>query len=454
MDEELLGEFLTESNENLASIEDQLTELEANPDDEELVNAIFRVIHTVKGSCGFLGLGGLEKVAHAGENLLGRIRSQKFPVTPELVSLLLECADAINAFLEGLESDGVEPELDHSALITRLQAAERLVQSMSSETDAHTTEEDIAANDSPGTAEEVQLVQETRQSDEGSGAADADASQVVSDVDIRDWASDFGDGICGMLAAAGLHAPEQVISAGFSHVRSLEGLDPADALKILGLAKVVVAKGGVKKEAEEIEAGKVPESGEGDEANTDGEKPSLSSPRQQVQKGADDTQSVVGMDVTQSKAQKESASSTGKTVCSRNDQLPGTAESTGKTTKLVQSHKPALTRPKSAASIRVDVELLDSLMNQVGELVLTRNRLIQMVQETGSMELMRVGREVDHVTERLQSQLLQTRMQPIKTIWNGVPRVVRDMSKQLNKKIRVLMDGEETELDRNILNAL
>ena len=78
MDEELLAEFLTESNENLASIEEQLLDLEADPGNAETVDSIFRVIHTVKGSCGFLGLKGLEKVAHSAENLLGKVRSTKF----------------------------------------------------------------------------------------------------------------------------------------------------------------------------------------------------------------------------------------------------------------------------------------------------------------------------------------------------------------------------------------
>jgi len=98
--------------------------------------------------------------------------------------------------------------------------------------------------------------------------------------------------------------------------------------------------------------------------------------------------------------------------------------------------------------------LLDSLMNQVGELVLTRNRLVQMVQASGNMEFVRVSRDVDHITEQLQSQLLRTRMQPIQSVWSSVPRIVRDMGKQLEKKIAVVMQGEETELDRTILNAI
>ncbi|MDQ7003022.1 MAG: chemotaxis protein CheW, partial [Ghiorsea sp.] len=111
-------------------------------------------------------------------------------------------------------------------------------------------------------------------------------------------------------------------------------------------------------------------------------------------------------------------------------------------------------RPASNESIRVDITLLDELMNQVGELVLTRNSLMQMIQASGSMEFLRIGRDVDQITEQLQGQLLRTRMQPIQTIWSSVPRIVRDIGKQLDKKIQVVMKGEDTELDRTILNAL
>ncbi|MDQ6966292.1 MAG: Hpt domain-containing protein, partial [Mariprofundaceae bacterium] len=103
MDEELLGEFLVESNENMAAIEQQLMQLEANPEDAALLDAIFRTVHTVKGSCGFIGLKKLEKVAHAGENVLGKMRSTRYPAPPEIVSMLLECADAIQVILDELQ---------------------------------------------------------------------------------------------------------------------------------------------------------------------------------------------------------------------------------------------------------------------------------------------------------------------------------------------------------------
>jgi len=401
MDEELLAEFLTESNENMASIEEQLMELEANPGDEELVNAIFRVIHTVKGSCGFLGLKGLEKTAHAGENLLGKIRSLKFQVNEDIVSLLLACADGVNGYLQGLETDGVEPVLDHSSLIARLQAAERLIETMAGAgvaAPAVEKQEAAVKADSSAQASEQSLTQPA--------ASEAETDAITVD----DWLGDFDASLRAIMAEQGWHTPEKVMAAGFAPLRDTDGISPGDALKILGLAKKLVAQGGASKQSGQAKA------------STPEPKPA------------------------EPEAKRVEATL-------EPEAKPAAPQQQGKPVP-VKSIPAKAVKPKSAGSIRVDVSLLDALMNQVGELVLTRNRLLQMVNESGSMEFMRVGREIDHVTERLQSQLLQTRMQPIKSIWSSVPRVVREMSKSLNKRIQVVMEGEDTELDRSILNAL
>ena len=368
MDEELLGEFLTESNENLASIEQQLMDLEARPDDAELLDGIFRVIHTVKGSCGFLGLVGLQKVAHAGENLLGKIRATKYQVDDQFVSLLLECADAIKALLEGLEDSGSEPDLDHDDLIERLHAAERTVE-------------------------------------EGSQSAASTASNEADDP--MAWLKDIDDAIIAILKETNWCTPDAVMQAGFAALRDMEGMSPGDALKILGIAKTV----------QKLEVESAPKSEPKVEAAVEAPvappKPKATPP-------------------TPSKAAIKPVKQEVKAVATQEKQQ----------------------RPKSAGSIRVDIELLDNLMNQVGELVLTRNRLVQMMMTSGNMEYVRVSRDVDHITEQLQAQLLRTRMQPIQSVWNSIPRIVRDMGKQLDKKIKVVMEGEETELDRTILNAL
>ncbi|MDQ6950228.1 MAG: chemotaxis protein CheW [Mariprofundales bacterium] len=423
MDEELLGEFLTESNENLAEIEQQLMDLEDSPQDAELLGAIFRTIHTIKGSCGFIGLSQLEKVAHAGENLLSRIRSTNFLVNEDIVSLLLEDADAIKGILQHLDANGSEPDGDDNvALISRLHAAERLVETMAA---------GGVAPPGNSEAEKVSTSEALTPDPVAPSVSEATVSAAVSlptaggaEV-LSAWAAEYEDEIRESLVSAGLVTPKQVVGAGFATLKSLDGFTPAEALKLLGSAKSAVA------------------SGQGDVANA----PAVAAvtapvaPADEPEAGGSAVQGEVTAPVA--KAPKEA--------------VPTTAPVPVKKKPAAKAGSPALQakhKPASAGSVRVDVDLLDELMNQVGELVLTRNRLMQMVNATGSMELMRVGRDVDQITEQLQEKLLRTRMQSIQSIWSSVPRIVRDIGKQLDKKIKVVMHGEDTELDRTILNAL
>src|SRR3954467_14176637 len=119
--DDLLAEFLTESTESLAAVATDLVRLEQTPNDPTIVGRIFRLVHTIKGTCGFLGLPRLEKLAHAGENLLGRFRDGSLVATPVSVGLVLQALDRIKAILAALEdTDGVEPEGEDGALIALL----------------------------------------------------------------------------------------------------------------------------------------------------------------------------------------------------------------------------------------------------------------------------------------------------------------------------------------------
>jgi len=393
MDEELLSEFLLESKDNLDSIEQHLLDLETNPDNPEMIDAIFRVIHTVKGSCGFLGLGRLEKVAHAGENLLGKIRSLRFPVDADIVSLLLENVDAIKQLLDGLEIAGQEPELDHSALCKRLAVAERLIDNMSSAGVAP-----VAQAAAPQT---IVLTPEVSATEETSAPSAMPA-----------WINEIDPAVAKALQEADLVLPQQVVDAGFETIKNLSGMNAMLAIKLMPLAKAAAALAADEPVPQAVEAvAEKTETPTAEPAIPEMVKPAVSEAPKPTPKPA--------------------AAPTAK------------------------ADTPAPARASTADNtIRVDVSLLDDLMNQVGELVLSRNRLLRLVEDTESQDLLRVSRGISQITTRLQEQLLQTRMQPISTIWGVVPRMIRDISKQLGKKIQLVMIGQETELDRTILAAL
>ena len=120
--DDLLAEFLTETNENLAELDVALVTLERAPDDAATLALIFRMVHTIKGTCGFLGLPRLERVAHAAESVLGKVRDGALTVTPDMVSLVLTALDTVKAILAGLAATGGEPVGDDAALIAALEA--------------------------------------------------------------------------------------------------------------------------------------------------------------------------------------------------------------------------------------------------------------------------------------------------------------------------------------------
>src|SRR5579862_9443419 len=115
--DDLIADFLTETNESLADLDVALVKLERTPDDKETLSLIFRLVHTIKGTCGFLGLPRLEHVAHAGENVLGKIRDGALAATPDTVTLVLSALDRIKAIVSGLAASGSEPSGDDSELV-------------------------------------------------------------------------------------------------------------------------------------------------------------------------------------------------------------------------------------------------------------------------------------------------------------------------------------------------
>ena len=283
-DDELTKEFLIETNENLGRLDQEMVLLEQRPKDLVLLASIFRVIHTLKGTCGFLSFSTIEGVTHHAETILGQIRSGERDLTPELVSLVLETVDVVKVELAAIELTNKESGAKYESLVRRLESA-ALVQ--------------------PGPT----------------SAAPARAAQP----------------------------------------------GPANA----PVTELVVG-------------------------NTPG--------------------------VTEAAAPETVATTKGSAL----------AEST----------------------IRVDVGLLDKLMNLVGELVLARNQVLQFTSRLEDASLTATSQRLNLITSELQEGVMKTRMQPIGVVWNKLPRVVRDLSSQCGKQVNLEMDGAETELDKTIIEAI
>lgn len=294
--DDLLREFLTETSENLSVLDLELVKLEQNPNDTALLSSIFRLMHTVKGTCGFLGLPRLEKVAHASENVLGKFRDGALDVTPAAVGLILRSLDTIKSILSVLEQTQAEPVGDDAELIDLLNA----------------------------------------------------------------WA----EGKVEIVAA-----PDEAVAAAPAPVEAAP--EP--------VADIVAVE--APKAAVEIEKPKA--------------------------------HAVVAVE---DNPVKESA--------------------------------------VAAQSIRVSVNLLESLMTTVSELVLTRNQLLQIARRHKDSEFTVPLQRLSQITSELQEGVMKTRMQPIGSAWSKLPRLIRDLSHDLGKKIDLVMLGADTELDRQVLELI
>ena len=317
--DDLVVEFIAETNESLGLIDNDLIALEQNPNDKAIIGNLFRLVHTIKGTCGFLGLSRLEKLAHHGENVMGRFRDGDLEVREEYVTLILESVDRIKYMIGELETTGKEPDGNDADLIERLDAV----------------------------------------------------------YEGRDGGGD-------VMPATTVAEPKKELSTE-PNPNNEGGLSDAE------LAMLEAAFNSVPSPIEEKEE----------------PKPVASKP--------------INPPVVASKPTENSDSScTGASV----------------------------------QSLRVNVDVLENLMTMVSELVLTRNQLMQIMRNMKDSEFGVPLQRLNHVVSDLQEGVMKTRMQPVGNAWAKLPRIIRDISIELGKKIDLVMEGQETELDRQVLDLI
>jgi two-component system, chemotaxis family, sensor kinase CheA len=397
--DDVLREFLTETAESLEVLDGELVKLEQGPNDPELLGNIFRLLHTIKGTCGFLGLPRLESVAHAGENILGKFRDGELPITPGAVSLTLESLDCIKGILSALEVTGSEPAGEDSDLIARLDAM---------------ADRGFGAGGEASSASGATLFEDLG----GLGVIDAVVETFVQAMVADGILGEFLAGcdpdqlqggarahLAELLGGPSVGDPPQSI---FRHLAS-RGVDGTNRDLVLEHFRVALHTLEVHPRVAARIAAIVSADWRDDE-------------RADVDK-ADAPALARTVDV-------EQAANAGPRDRSRVDSQLG------------------------AHSIRVSVELLENLMTMVSELVLTRNQLLQILRLRKETDFTAPLHRLNQITSELQEGVMRTRMQPIANAWAKLPRLVRDLSCELGKKIELEMVGGETELDRQILEVV
>src|SRR5579863_9831932 len=353
---EIVKDFLIESYENLDRLDRDLVDLEKNPHDRDALAGVFRTIHTIKGTCGFLGFNKLEKVAHVGENLLTRLRDGRLTLNHERTTALLGMVDAVRQMLKEIESTGQDGEIDYPDLretLTRLQTPSKGDADAVSEA----TEELIRPDQKESkSAKEIELT-----------ASPSPKPQVEQSAKPRKKQDDpqrkpSRGKIGGVLVERGLVQPSDLALA-------LQEQEKGDRRR---LGEILVALGLAKHE-----------------------------------------DVIAAQQILDTKV-----------------------------------------RDTAPETIRVGVNLLDKLMTLVGELVLARNQLLQISNTVEDAGLQAVSQRMNLIATELQEEVMKTRMQPIGNVWAQFPRTVRDVALGCGKEVGIEMEGKETELDKNIIEAI
>lgn len=426
VDEEILQDFLVEAGEILDLLSEQLVELEGRPDDMELLNAIFRGFHTVKGGAGFLQLNELVACCHIAENVFDILRKGERRVTSALMDVVLQALDSVNAmFQEVREGLPLTPATDELlAALTRL-AEPNTADELSEGRSANAT--DIAID--PVDTEFEHLLEAIPAAQSSAVEASTDNADLITDEEFEALLDQL-HGPIGQNKAV----PEQAAEVPVSQSNSDDITDDEfesllDQLHGAGKfnAEVVAPIAAVNQQPTASEQDSDLISDDEFEALLDqlhgkgkfqAQPKSVSSSVKVANKGAAASSKSA---VTQPAAVKKSANATASDV---------------------------------ETTVRVDTARLDEIMNMVGELVLVRNRLVRLGVTSGDETMAKVVGHLDVVTGDLQTAVMKTRMQPIKKVFGRFPRLVRDMARNLKKEIRLELQGEETDLDKNLVEAL
>lgn len=447
--DEILQDFLVEASEILEQLNEQLVDLEQTPEDSDLLNSIFRGFHTIKGGGSFLSLTNLVEVCHQSEDVFNLLRNNELVLDADMMDAFLRVLDEVNAMFEQIRA-GEDPSAAPPELLQQLQDMQAPQGTGDSVTAAESNDESEAGSAADDqSADEVQVgaaAAETESPEAGHGSADESGGDEITDDEFEalldslhgdeDSPSAKSDDKASALNSASTPAADEISDGEFD--------DLLDSLH--GKGSGPTAKKETADKASNETGKTVPAAGDAaaDEITDDEFESMLDSmhgkgkgPKAFNKSGA----------VKKDNGDKPASSSVAKKPAA------GTGAA-AKSKAAAKSAPPAPRATTAEATVRVDTARLDGIMNLVGELVLARNRLNTLKETFEDERVHQAIANLDAVTGDLQSAVMKTRMQPVKKVFGRFPRVVRDLARTLDKQISLDMVGEETDLDKNLVEAL
>ena len=471
VDEEILQDFLVEAGEILDQLQEQLVDLERNPEDGDLLNAIFRGYHTVKGGAGFLSLTELVEICHGAENVFDVMRNGQRTLTPELMDVILQATDVVVSMFEKVKAqeplEPADPQLVE--VLHKLSEPESPDENILDEA----TIVGVQQNATTGDDEEFAV-------EEAPVPAEVDAiHKKGGDGGIEDITEDEFEKLLDELHGEGAPGRTAEPAAPSEKAQSPSGgNDDITDDEFEALLDELHGKGQFKAGEEETKAdstasatpasGKA--SGSDDEITDDefeklldqlhgsGQGPSTgnaaaSDSASDKQKSKVDVDKAATDAINKAKAENKAPAKPAQTSAqpaAKPEQKPAASAAAPKK----EEKKATPQAPQAETTVRVDTKRLDQIMNMVGELVLVRNRLLSLGVNANDESMSKAIANLDVVTGDLQGAVMKTRMQPIKKVFGRFPRVVRDLARSLKKEITLQLEGEETDLDKNLVEAL
>ena len=433
MDDELLEDFLIEAGEILEQLNEQLVELENSPDDSELLNAVFRGFHTIKGGAGFLSIDVMVAICHRTEDIFNMLRNNELTINNHLMDTVLPVLDVLNDQFDALRA-GEEPQAAEQALLSGLEGI------ISGDTASESTSE--TAVETSSSSEDISDDEFEAMLDEAEAKKNKTSSDEITDEEFEALLDD-------------LHGKPPSKDTGSYEENKKNDEITEDEFE--SLLDDIHGKGSFSADATSSEASK-PASGNSYEENKKNDEIT----EDEFEALLDDIHgkgSFSANNKTADSSDNKSSEVKPETVA----KPPIKKETTvtpAKETKAAKETKPKPAKdakPAAETSVRVDTSRLDQIMNMVGELVLVRNRITRLGSEgadAAGEEMTKAIANLDLVTADLQLSVMKTRMQPIKKVFGRFPRVVRDLARSLKKDIKLEMIGEETDLDKNLVEAL
>ena len=443
-DEEILQDFLVEAGEILEQLSEQLVELESRPDDANLLNAIFRGFHTVKGGAGFLQLHELVECCHIAENVFDILRKGERHVDSELMDVILEALDAVNGMFNEVRErapiTAATPEL-LAALARLAEPAALNAAPVVEAAPEPVAEPDVTDSEFEQLLDSLNAVK---------AQAEAPAAMVPTSEDITD--AEF-ESLLDQLHGKGQFAPDAVAA-------TPAAVEPAQPVstditddEFEALLDQLHGKGSFAADAlPAVAAAAAP----------------VAAPPAAVAPAADglitDHEFESLLDELHGKGKFSEVAPAAAATATAAVAKPAAVAAKAAAPAPARAAAPAPARAPAAAdkapaseaetTVRVDTARLDDIMNMVGELVLVRNRLVRLGLSSGDEAMQKAVSNLDVVTADLQTAVMKTRMQPIKKVFGRFPRLVRDLARQLKKEIALELVGEETDLDKNLVEAL